>query len=147
MQPLPLCKTGIPRPIAAAATRTSLSITLPTDDTHATVPEHLIGPRLPSTTGSHQYPPAASCVHTTNPSDIVSEYLIGQRDMSTFYMSPDPYFDAFIEVIDIQKFNLTKHCTAGLFLLHSDDRLYLGSMTPSTPGVKIPHWRSRLKGV
>ena len=61
-------------------------------------------------------------------------------------MSPDPYFDAFDEVIDIQKFDLTKHRTAGLCLLHSDDQLYLGSMTPSTPGAKIPRWRSRLKG-
>ncbi len=146
IQLLPLRKTGIPRPIAAAAARTSISITMTNGSLHATASEHLMGPRLPSTTGSPPFPPAASCVHTTNPSDIVSEYLIGQRDMSTLYMSPNPYFDAFDKVIDLQKFDLTKHRTAGLCLLHSDDHLYLGSMTPSTPGAKIPRWRSRLKG-
>ncbi len=133
MQPLPLGKTGIPRPIAAAAAQTSISITMTNSDLHVTASEHLMGPKLPSTTGSPPFPPAASPVHTTNPLDIVSEYLIGQRDMSTLYMSPDPYFNAFHEVIDLQKIDLTKHCTAGLCLLHSDDHLYLGSMMPSTP--------------
>ncbi len=91
------------------------------------------------TSGSPPLPPAASRVHTTNPLDIVSEYLIGQRDMSTFYMSPNPYFEAFNEVIDLQKLNLSKHCTASLCLQRLDDQLYLGStMTPSTPGAKIP---------
>ena len=66
--------------------------------------------------------------------------------MSTFYMSPDPYFDAFDEVIDLRKFDLSKHRTAGLCLQPSKDRLYLGGMMPGTPGAKIPCWRSRLKG-
>jgi hypothetical protein len=61
-------------------------------------------------------------------------------------MSPDPYFDAFDKVIDLQKFDLSKHRTAGLCLQHSDDCLYLGGMMPGMPGAKIPHWRSRLKG-
>ncbi len=61
-------------------------------------------------------------------------------------MSPDPYFKAFEEVIDLRKFNLTKHCTAGLCLAHSDGHLYLGGMTPSTPGAKIPRWRTRIRG-
>ena len=113
---------------------------------HAMASEHLMGPRLPSMMGSPSSPPEASCVHMTNPSDIVSEYLIGQHNMSTLYMSPDPYFDAFNKVIDLQQFDLTKHCTTGLCLLHFDDRLYLGSMMPGTPGAKIPRWRSWLKG-
>ena len=83
----------------------------------------------------------------TNPSDIVSKYLIGQRNMSTFYMSLDPYFDAFDEVIDLQKFNLSKQRTAGLCLHYLDDCLYLGGMMPSTPEDKIPRWRSRIKGM
>ena len=66
--------------------------------------------------------------------------------MATVHMSPDPYFEAFEEIIDLRKFNLTQHRTAGLRLAHSDNRLFLGGMTPGTPGAKIPHWRSRLKG-
>jgi hypothetical protein len=60
-------------------------------------------------------------------------------------MSPDPYFDSFDKVIGLQKFNLSKHCTAGLCLQRSNNRLYLGGMTPGTPGAKIPRWRSYLK--
>ncbi len=66
--------------------------------------------------------------------------------MAVVYMSPDPYFKAFEDVIDLQKFDLKQHRTAGLCLAHADGRLFLGSMTPGTPGAKIPCWRSRLKG-
>ena len=66
--------------------------------------------------------------------------------MAMVYMSPDPYFEAFEEVIDLRKFDLTQHRTAGLCLAHSENRLFLGGMTPCTPGAKIPHWHSRLKG-
>jgi len=66
--------------------------------------------------------------------------------MAMVYMSPDPYFEAFEEVIDLRKFDLKLHRTAGLCLAHLDNRLFLGCMTPGTPGAKIPHWRSRLKG-
>jgi hypothetical protein len=66
--------------------------------------------------------------------------------MATIYMSPDPYYEAFKEVIDLRKFDLHKHRTAGLCLAHSDKCLYLGGMAPGTPGAKIPCWRSQLKG-
>ena len=66
--------------------------------------------------------------------------------MAMVYMSPDPYFEAFEEVIDLHKFDLTQHRTAGLCLAHSVNPLFLGGMTPGTPGAKIPRWRSRLKG-
>jgi hypothetical protein len=72
--------------------------------------------------------------------------MLSKKDMATIYMSPDPYFEAFEEVINLRKFDLRKHCTAGLCLAHSDGRLYLGGMTPSTPGAKIPRWRTRTKG-
>ncbi len=61
-------------------------------------------------------------------------------------MSPCPYFDAFKEVIDLRKFDLNKHRTAGLCLTHIDGRLFLGGISPSTPGAKIARWRTRLKG-
>jgi hypothetical protein len=105
MQPLPLRETGLPRPITAAAARTSVPTGMTLDSTISNLPatpsEHLVGPKLSTTLGIPHFPPAASRVHTTTPSDTVSEYLIGQRDMSTFYMSPDPFFDAFDEVIDL----------------------------------------------
>jgi hypothetical protein len=88
----------------------------------------------------------AARVHSASPSNIVTENLIGKQDMATIYMSPDPYYEAFKEVIDLRKFDLHKHRTAGLCLAHSDKRLYLGGMAPGTPGAKIPCWRSQLKG-
>ena len=66
--------------------------------------------------------------------------------MAMVYMVPDPYFEAFKKVIDLRKFDLKLHRTAGLCLAYSDNRLFLGSMTPGTPGAKIPCWQSRLKG-
>jgi len=81
---------------------------------------------------------AKTKVRSTSPSDIVAEYLIGTHDMAMVYMSPDPYYEAFEEVIDLHKFDLKLHRTAGLCLAHSDNHLFLGGMTPGTPGAKIP---------
>ena len=123
--PLPLRETlAMQRPMTAAAARTHVS--------------HLSShvPAKVSTT----------TLQSPSPSDIVAEYLTGKRDMAMVYMSPDSYFEAFKEVIDLRKFDLTQHRTAGLCLAHLDNRLFLGSMTSGTPGTKIPHWRSRLKG-
>jgi len=66
--------------------------------------------------------------------------------MAMIYMSPDPYYEAFEEIIDIRHFDVNHHRTAGLCLAHTDGRLILGGMAPSTPAAKIPRWRSRLKG-
>ena len=66
--------------------------------------------------------------------------------MALVYMSPDPYHEAFEESIDLCRFDLSRHRTASLCLAHSNGRLFLGGMTPSTPAAKIPRWRSRLKG-
>ncbi len=61
-------------------------------------------------------------------------------------MSPDLYFEAFEECIDLRRFNLAMHRTAGLCLAAHNGRLFLGAMKPSTPGAKIPCWRSCIKG-
>ncbi len=79
-------------------------------------------------------------------SDMVSDYNITRNDMAMIYMSPDPYFEAFEEVINMARFYLSKHRTAGLCLAHVNGRLHLGGMAPSTPAAKIPRWRSRIKG-
>jgi hypothetical protein len=77
---------------------------------------------------------------------IVLEYTISHNDMALVYMSPDPYHKAFEEVLDLRRFNFTRHRTAGLCLAHVNGPLILGSITPSTPAAKIPRWRSQLKG-
>ena len=76
----------------------------------------------------------------------VSEYLITRKDIAPIYMSPCPYFDSFEEELNLRKFNLTKHRTAGLCLTQVDGRLILGGMASSTLGTKIPRWHTRLKG-
>jgi hypothetical protein len=79
-------------------------------------------------------------------SDIVSEYIITRLDMALVYMSPDPYHDAFKEVLDIRCFDFNRHRTAGLCLAQVNGQLILGGMTPSTPASKVPCWWSRIKG-
>jgi hypothetical protein len=66
--------------------------------------------------------------------------------MALIYMSPDSYHKAFEAILDIRHFDFNRHRTAGLCLAHTDRRLILGAMAPSTPVAKIPRWRSRLKG-
>jgi len=143
MIPLPLRETTRPRPTtAAAASLRSLSPAPP----DISPPEYLDGPKLST---CFPPPPSRSVVARTKStlaSDIVTEFMLSKKDMATVYMSPDPYFEAFEEVIDLRKFDLTKHRTAGLCLAHSDGRLFLGGMVPSTPGAKIPRWRTRIKG-
>ncbi len=73
-----------------------------------------------------------------NASELVSEFLISKHNMAMIYLSPNPYFDAFEEIIDIRRFDLSKHCLAGLCLIEHDGHLFLGGISPSTPTVKIP---------
>jgi hypothetical protein len=79
-------------------------------------------------------------------SNIIPEYNITCSDMALVYMSPNPYHNAFEEVVDIRRFDFNRHCTAGLCLAQVNGWLILGGMTPSTPAAKIPCWRSRIKG-
>ncbi len=65
--------------------------------------------------------------------------MIGKWDISMIYLSPDPYHDAFEEEVDIRRFDLTKHRTAGLCLAHHDGRLFLGGIAKSTPMQKFPN--------
>jgi len=66
--------------------------------------------------------------------------------MALIYMSPDPYHEAFEEIMDIRHLDYNHHCTAGLCLAHTNGCLILGGMAPSTPAAKIPRWRSHIKG-
>jgi len=67
--------------------------------------------------------------------------------MDMVYMSPSPHHDAFDEVMDIRKCDFSKHPTAGMSLIEQNGRrLILAHMTPSTPGAKVPRWRTWLRG-
>jgi hypothetical protein len=79
-------------------------------------------------------------------SDVVTEYLIGLYDMAMIYMSPDPYGQAFEQEIDLCKWNLTTHHTAGMCLLEKNGRLLLASIDASTPTARIARWRTHLRG-
>jgi hypothetical protein len=130
MRPLPLRETAGPyRPLTATA-----AIVRTIDYTNTSCSP------LPacSVFGARAWKPS--------PLDILSEYLIGKRNMATIYLSPNLYFEAFNEMVDLCKFDLSKHCTAGLCLAQLDNPLFLGGIVPSTPAVRIPRWRSCLKG-
>jgi hypothetical protein len=77
---------------------------------------------------------------------VVSEYSICADDMAMVYISPNPFYDAFEEELDLQKFDLAKHRTAGLNFLENGQRLILASIDPGTPASRIARWRTRICG-
>ncbi len=78
--------------------------------------------------------------------DIMLDFDISRTGMSMIYMSPDPYFDAFEEILQLKLANLQKNATAGLTLYESNGRVHLAGMAPGTPAAKIPDWRTHVKG-
>ncbi len=83
---------------------------------------------------------------TSAASMIVLEFGIGKEDMAAVYMSLDPFYEAFEKELDLCKWSFDRHCTAGLSLLLHNGHLYLGRMTPSSPGAKVDKWRIHLCG-
>jgi hypothetical protein len=83
---------------------------------------------------------------TTWADEIVDEYGIGKQDMAVIYMSPSPYHEAFQQTMDIRKFDMSTHATAGLEFYKSGQCLHLKSIASSTPAAKIPDWRSCIRG-
>ncbi len=72
---------------------------------------------------------------------------VGASDMAMIYMSPDPYFvEAFKQPVNFHKFDPGKHPTLGLSLYKALVRLYLATMSPSTPAAEIPDWRTQIRG-
>ena len=61
-------------------------------------------------------------------------------------MSPCPYHNAFEEEINLRKFDMTKHPTAGLCFFEKDNRIHLATMSPHTPGDRIHYWRTNIRG-
>jgi len=68
-------------------------------------------------------------------------YSITSNDVAQVYLSPTPYNDAYEEVIDLQKFDFSRHWAAGMAFLPQDNRLILANMVASTPGARIARWR------
>ncbi len=61
------------------------------------------------------------------------------------YFSPNPYHAAFEETLDLRWLDTDHIPTGGMNLVPIDDRLFLDSISRSTPAARIPRWRSRIK--
>ena len=70
--------------------------------------------------------------------DVVTEYLIGVSDMAMIYISPDPYGGSFQEELNLRKFDISTHRTAGLCFFEKNGPILITSMAPSTPGARVP---------
>jgi hypothetical protein len=140
--PLPLWKSAMLRPITARAARVYFDPVLATD--HEQFPEIQQGPKISLAALPYNFIGVAARTKATLAAELVSEFLITKRDIAPLYMSPCPYVDAFEEVIDLCKFDLSNHRTAGLCLTHINGQLFLGGISPSTPGAKITCWRTRI---
>jgi hypothetical protein len=84
-------------------------------------------------------------VSVTPDTTIAFEFNNTKDNMAMVYMSPDPFFDAFEEDLDLQKWSFDKQRTAGLSLVVRNGRVYLGGMTPGTPGTKVDWWQVNLR--
>ena len=118
--------TAIPNPVAGAAARTFLPPVEVVRD-EATLP---LPCRLAQILASA----------------LARAYNVDSSCMDMVYMSPSPYHNAFDEVMDIRKWDFSKHPTAGMSLIEQNGRLILAHMAPSTPGAKVPRWRTWLRG-
>ncbi len=124
--PLPLRCMALPNCVAAAAARTFLP---PLDDER-----------------NEESLPLRCRRAQLHASALAAEYNVDRTCMDMIYMSPSPYHDAFDEMLDIRKCDLSKHPTAGMSLLQQNGRLILAHMAPGTPAAKVPRWRTRLRG-
>ena len=77
---------------------------------------------------------------------VVDEFHVTQEDPRQVYLSPTHLNISFEETIDLRKFDLDKHLTAGMHFTEKDDTLLLIGMAKSTPAAKIPRWRSQMRG-
>lgn len=85
-------------------------------------------------------------VITTTDVETAKDYGISSTVTAQVYMSPDPLHAAFEEIMDLRKFDWTKHHAGGMLFVTQGQCVYLGGMAKSTPGSRIPRWISRLRG-
>jgi hypothetical protein len=76
----------------------------------------------------------------------VVDFDIGKQDMAVIYMSPSPYHDAFLQTMDLRKFDLSNHATAGLEFYEPGRRLHLKNIALSTSASKKMDCRSCIRG-
>ena len=69
---------------------------------------------------------------------------ITRKDLEMVYLSPSSLCDSFDEYIDLRKWDVVKHPTAGIDGFEKNDKLYLKEFIKSTPAAKTRAWRSRL---
>jgi hypothetical protein len=50
---------------------------------------------------------------------LVEDFSIGKQDMAVIYMSPNPYHESFLQMVDLRNFDLLKHPTTGLEFFES----------------------------
>ena len=103
-----------------------------------TVPKSQLGPKLCPTKPNTGLLGVAARTKASHASDLATEFLVTKKDLAPIYMSPCPYFDAFEEEINLQKFDLDKHRTAGPGLALVNGCLFLVGMAPGTPGAENP---------
>jgi hypothetical protein len=48
---------------------------------------------------------------------VITGFMIGSKDIEMLYISPDPYYGAFEEDLDLRKLDLATHKMAGLCFL------------------------------
>jgi len=78
--------------------------------------------------------------------EVVEKFHIKQDELHQVYMSPTYLHQSFEEDLNLRKFDLDKHLTAGLQLQERDGKLLLLGMEKSTPAHKIPRGKSRVRG-
>jgi hypothetical protein len=69
---------------------------------------------------------------------------VDRSSIDMIYMSPTPYYDPFDEVIDLRRFDLATHSTAGLSLLEKNGQLIIAHMSSNNPSAIIPRWHTWL---
>jgi hypothetical protein len=113
-------------------------------------------PLLPSATPTQISPAAAAAkVHLPNPyankalepsinrPNIMEDMKLDNEEVfAQVYLSPSPYFEAFQEELDIQKWTTTDHHLAGLTLIEQDGQLILANILKSIPAALIGKWHS-----
>ena len=66
-------------------------------------------------------PHSGTCIDpAAGDTSLSLSYNITANNVAQIYLSPTPYNDAFEEILDLQKFNVSCHQAAGLTFLHQD---------------------------
>ena len=71
---------------------------------------------------------------------------ITEKDMVPVYFSPDPYYQAFDERLDMRRYDAYNKPAGGMVFAIADDRLTLWDILPSSPTAKVPVCRTRILG-